>query len=277
MVEGFGYWSGRDVRLEFRPGEVDTGVVFVRRDLEGFPRVPARVCNRVETPRRTTLRFGDACVEMVEHVMSALSGLQIDNCEVWTDEPEMPGCDGSCEAVVAALDSAGVVDQEARRGVRVVREVLRLGDDRSWVEAAPATSGITTLEYRLDYGSEGPIGRQTLEIRLSPDSFRQELAASRTFVLESEAKAMVAEGMGFRATCRDLLVFGEQGPIDNELRFEDECVRHKLLDMVGDLALAGVDLLGRFTAYRSGHRLNGELVATMLAEKSPCGNLKRCA
>ena len=276
-VEGFGYWSGRDVRLEFRPAEVDTGVVFVRRDLEGRPQVPAQVCNRVETPRRTTLRLGDACVEMVEHVMAALAGLQIDNCEVWTDEPEMPGCDGSCQAIVAALDAAGVVEQEAPRPLRVVREVLRLGDERSWVEAAPPTSRWTTLEYRMDYGSDGPIGRQTLKIPMSPDSFRHELAASRTFVLESEADAMLAEGIGLRTTCRDLLVIGENGPVDNQLRFKDECVRHKILDMVGDLGLAGVDLLGRFTAYRSGHRLNGELVATLLAERTPCGNLKRCA
>jgi len=265
------------VRLEFRPAAVDTGVVFVRRDLSGWPRVPARVRNRVETPRRTTLRLGDACVEMVEHVMAALAGLRIDNCEVWTDEPEMPGCDGSCQAVVSALDGAGVLEQEARRPLVLVREVLRLGDSRSWVEAAPPDSLSTTLEYRLDYGSEGPIGRQTLEIPLSPESFRQELAPSRTFVLEAEAHAMVAAGMGLSTTCEDLLVFGENGPIANQLRFEDECVRHKILDMVGDLALAGVDFLGKFTAYRSGHRLNGELVAALLAERVPCGNLQDCA
>lgn len=265
------------MRLEFRPAEVDTGVVFVRRDLQGCPRIPARVRNRVETPRRTTLRFGDACVEMVEHVMAALAGLQIDNCEIWTDQPEMPGCDGSCQALVAALDSAGLLEQQAPRPLRIIREVLRLGNERSWVEVGPPTSRSTTLEYRMDYGPQGPIGRQTLELVLSPDTFRNELAASRTFVLESEADALVARGLGLRTSCRDLLVFGDHGPIDNQLRFADECVRHKILDMVGDLALAGVDLLGRFTSYCSGHRLNGELVATLLAESPARGNLKRCA
>ena len=265
------------MRLEFRPAEVDTGVIFVRRDLAGSPRIPAQVCNRVETPRRTTLRLGDACVEMVEHVMAALAGLQIDNCEVWTDEPEMPGCDGSCQAVVSALDGAGVVQQQAPRPLWIVREMLRLGNERSWIEAAPPTSRSSTIEYRLDYGADGPIGPQTLGVDISPDTFRHELAPSRTFVLESEANAMLAEGVGRRTTCRDLLVFGEDGPIDNQLRFEDECVRHKILDMVGDLALAGVDLLGRFTAYRSGHRLNSELVAALLVERSLSENLKRCA
>ena len=214
---------------------------------------------------------------MVEHVMAALAGLQIDNCEVWADEPEMPGCDGSCQAIVSAVDAVGTVEQEAPRPLRVIREVLRLGDERSWVEAAPPVARSTTLEYRMDYGPDGPIGRQTLEIELSPETFRRELAASRTFVLESEADALVAQGLGLRTTCQDLLVFGDDGPIENQLRFADECVRHKILDMIGDLALAGVDLLGRFTAYRSGHRLNGELVATLLAESLPCGNLKRCA
>ena len=189
----------------------------------------------------------------------------------------MPGCDGSCQAIVGALDSAGLVEQPAPRTQRVVREVLRLGDEQSWVEAAPPTSPTTTLEYRLDYGADSPIGRQTMQIALSPESFRQELAASRTFLLESEANAMMAQGIGLRTTCRDLLVLGENGPVDNELRFEDECVRHKILDLLGDLALAGVELLGSFTAYRSGHRLNGELVAMLAAEKPPCGNLKRCA
>ena len=216
-------------------------------------------------------------MEMVEHVMAALAGLQVDNCEVWTDEPEMPGFDGSCQAIVSALDGAGIVEQEAGRPQRVVREVLRLGDEQSWVEAAPPTSRFTTLEYRLDYGPDSHIVPQTLEVTLSPESFRHDLATSRTFVFESEANAMIAEGIGLRTTCRDLLVFGEHGPIDNQLRFEDECVRHKILDMIGDLALAGVDLLGKFTAYRSGHRLNGELVATLAAERAPSGNLNRCA
>ena len=107
VVEGFGYWSSRDVRLEFRPAPVDTGIVFVRKDLDGSPRIPADVAHRVEVPRRTTLQCGEARVDMVEHVMAALAGLQIDNCEVWTNEPEMPGCDGSSEAVRASPERRG--------------------------------------------------------------------------------------------------------------------------------------------------------------------------
>lgn len=133
------------------------------------------------------------------------------------------------------------------------------------------------LKYELDYGSGNPIGRQSLEITLSPRFFHMNLAPSRTFMLEAEAMAMKAQGLGQRVSCHDLLIFGPSGPIDNRLRFPDECVRHKLVDMVGDLAMTGCDLVGRFVAYRSGHRLNAELVGAILGSEQSKESLKRCA
>jgi UDP-3-O-acyl N-acetylglucosamine deacetylase len=276
-IEGFGYWSGEDVRLEFRPAEPGTGIVFVRGDLPGAPRIPAHIYHRVETPRRSSLRLGEAGVDMIEHVMGALAGLRIDNCEVWTDAAEMPGCDGSSLPFVAALDAAGIEEQPRPRPARVVRQVLRLGDEESWVEARPALDGQCILQYQLDYGPQTPIGRQEFQISLEPDTFRRELAPCRTFMLKSEAEWLLARGLGLRTTCRDLLVFDEQGPIDNLLRFPDECVRHKLLDMVGDLALTGCDLVGCFTAHRSGHRLNAELVRLLMSDTEVIGQWRRCA
>ena len=265
-VTGFGYWSGRDVSLEFRPAHAGTGVVFVRRDLKGCPRIPAQVAYRLDTPRRTSLLCGEASVEMVEHVLASLAGLGIDNCEVWTNAAEMPGCDGSATPFVEALDAAGVVEQDAVRACCVLCDVIRLGNEESWIEGRPVSSAAPVLQYKLDYGLQSPIGRQTFEIALTPDSFRTELAPCRTFMLKAEAEWLQTRGLGRRATFRDLLVYGEDGPIDNRERFPDECVRHKLLDMVGDLSLAGCDLIGRFTAYRSGHRLNAEMVRTLLAQ-----------
>ena len=276
-VEGFGYWEGRDVRLEFRPAEVHTGIVFVRCDLPGRPRIAAHVANRVEVPRRTTLCLGSARVDMIEHVLAALAGLQIDNCEVWTDQAEMPGCDGSSEPFVRALDAAGIVTQDAPRAYRVLSTLLRLGDAKSWVEARPSAHAGTVLRYQLDYGGQCTIGSQTFELTLTPESFRKEVAPSRTFVLKPEADWLLSQGLGGRATGRDLLVFGDQGPIDNTLRFSDECVRHKVLDMIGDLALAGCDWHGRFDAYRSGHRLNAELVRTLVARNEEVQFRRRCA
>ncbi|MEX2112448.1 MAG: UDP-3-O-acyl-N-acetylglucosamine deacetylase [Pirellulales bacterium] len=275
-VRGFGFWSGKDVTLQFRAAPPDTGVVFVRSDLAAA-RIPAVVANRIETPRRTTLTCGGAQVEMIEHVMAALAGLRIDNCEVWVDEPEMPGCDGSALPFVEALVAAGVVEQSAQRPRLVVRNVTRLGNDESWVEARPSGDVQMTVKFRLDYGSGNAIGRQTLQMVITPETFCKELAPCRTFVLAEEAEWLVSRGLGMRATYQNVLVFDENGPVENELRFRDECVRHKALDLVGDLAMAGCDLVGHFIAHRSGHRLNAELVRALLNEEEIVQSRRRSA
>jgi UDP-3-O-acyl N-acetylglucosamine deacetylase len=277
LVFGFGFWSGRDVTCEFRPAPPDTGIVFVRTDFEKPVRIAAVVANRIETPRRTTLSASGASVEMVEHVMAALAGLQIDNCEIRVDEAEMPGCDGSSLPFVAALDTAGIVEQAALRPRLVVRNITRLGNDESWVEARPTAAAQMSVKYRLDYGTGNAIGRQTLQLAVTPDSFRRELAPCRTFVLEQEAEWLVSRGLGKRATYQNVLVFDKNGPVENELRFRDECVRHKALDLVGDLALAGCDLVGHIIAHRSGHRLNAELVRALLNEEEIVEGRRRSA
>jgi len=222
--------------------------------------------NRIETPRRTTLASEGATVEMVEHILAALAGMRIDNCEVHVDRPEMPGCDGSSLPFVEVLNRAGIVAQNALRTRLVITETTRVGDEEAWVEARPQSADRLAIQYRLDYGPASPIGRQTIELEVLPDSFLKKLAPARTFILKSEADWLRSRGLGARVTCRDLLVIDESGPVDNPLRFEDECVRHKALDLVGDLALAGCDLAGSVIAHRSGHRLNAELVRVLLCE-----------
>jgi len=266
VVGGFGYWTGRDVSVEFRPAPPDAGVTFVRRDLAGQPRIRAVVANRVESPRRTVLKSGKASVEMVEHIMAALYGLHVDNCEVWVDAPEMPGCDGSSQAFVDALADSGFVTQPATRRALVVREPTRLGTGDCWIEARPNPAGVLSVKFHLDFGAGNSIGRQTLSLPITIDSFRRELAPSRTFLLKSEADWLTSQGLGKRTTTKDLLIFDTDGPIDNELRFHDECVRHKALDLVGDLSLAGCDLIGHFVAHKSGHRLNADLVRSLLSD-----------
>ncbi len=270
-VSGFGYWSGQDVQVEFRPAEVNTGIVFVRGDLARPVRIPVRVENRIEAPRRTVLRHGGASVEMIEHVMAALGGLHIDNCEVWVNAPEMPGLDGSSLPFVEALLGADPITQDATRATLVVRDVTRLGNADSWIEARPGAASTLSMKFHLDYGSGNAIGRQTLTLAVMPDSFRRELAPCRTFMLKAEADWLLAQGLGTRATLQDLLVFDAHGPIENELRFRDECVRHKALDLIGDLALAQCDFIGHFIAYRSGHRLNAELVRALMTEAQLIG------
>jgi UDP-3-O-acyl-N-acetylglucosamine deacetylase len=123
-----------------------------------------------------------------------------------------------------------------------------------------------SVKFHLDYGADNAIGRQTLTLAVTPESFRRELSPARTFMLKSEADWLLAQGLGKRATLQDLLVFDSQGPIDNELRYRDECVRHKTLDLIGDLSLAQCDFVGHFIAYRSGHRLNADLVRALVVE-----------
>ena len=265
------------MRVEFRPAEAGAGVVFVRDDLVPARRIPATIEHRIETPRRTTLSCDGAIVEMVEHVMAALWGLAIDNCEVHVDAPELPGCDGSSLAYVAALSAAGIVEQDELRRRLVVCEPARVGGDEAWVAAAPTQQGELRIKYRLDYGNRTPIGRQTLELTVTPETFVSQLAPARTFVLQQEAQWLRERGLGARATFRDLLVFDDEGPIDNHLRFKDECVRHKTLDLIGDLALAGCDVAGQITAHRSGHRLNAELVRALLAEGEVVEPLRKSA
>lgn len=277
VVEGFGYWSGQDARVEFRPAAPDTGIVFVRRDLATPCRIPAGIQRRIETPRRTTLALGSVAVEMVEHVLAALAGLRVDNCEVWVDRRELPGCDGSSQQFVAALLHAGVVQQAAQRARLVVTDITRVGDGEAWVEARPGPQDTLSVKYRLDYSECPAIGRQSFELNVTPQSFQTELAAARTFLLKQEADWLQQRGLGARVTYQDVLVIDDDGPIDNQLRFPDECVRHKTLDIVGDLALAGCDIVGRIVAQRSGHRLNAELVQALLAEGQIVHSLRRTA
>ncbi|MAT68970.1 MAG: UDP-3-O-[3-hydroxymyristoyl] N-acetylglucosamine deacetylase [Planctomycetaceae bacterium] len=266
VVHGFGYYSGLDVRVEFRPAAVDAGITFVRTDLGPSARIPVRSDLRVDVPRRTNLRLRGAEVAMVEHVLAALAGLHIDNCEVHVDQAEMPGCDGSALAFVEAIQAAGIKSQDAPARTLAVTRAVRIEHGNCWIEAAPDPSGALRIEYRLDYQHDAVLGRQTASTVVTPDSFSRELAPCRTFLLASEADQLRAAGLGQRVTSRDVLVFGEQGVIDNELRFANECARHKALDVLGDLALTGCRVSGHIVAYRSGHRLNAALAVRLLQQ-----------
>lgn len=265
-VEGFGYFSGQDVRVEFRPAAEGSGVTFIRGDLNSAARIPVSPQLRLDVPRRTTLKWHGARVDMVEHVLAALAGLAIDNCDVWVNAQEMPGCDGSALAFVEALDAVGIVEQSAPVRQLRVRRRVRVGDERNWIEASPPQAGGLSVAFELDYRAHPAIGRQTIRLNVHPDTFRTELAPCRTFLEEETARAMIAQGMGLRVTTQNLLIFGPNGPIENKLRFDNECVRHKVLDVVGDLALTGCEVQADVVAYRSGHRLHAELARQLMAQ-----------
>jgi len=262
-VSGFGYWGGLDVNVTFKPAEPGTGVVFVRTDVAGQPRIPALIHHRVQGPRRTTLVFDGCAVEMVEHILSALVGLQIDNCIVEVDNTEMPGMDGSSIAFAKALQSAGRIEQDKPRKKIVIHTPIRIEEKGGWVEAMPTAADRFELVYDMEYECPA-IGKQHSRYRLDQSTYQQQIAPARTFVLKHEAELLRQQGLGQRVSYQDLLVFEDDGPIDNTLNFEDECGRHKILDMIGDLALTGCDISGRVHGHKSGHRLNSQLAFAIL-------------
>jgi UDP-3-O-acyl-N-acetylglucosamine deacetylase len=209
---------------------------------------------------------------MVEHVLAALYAFQIDNCIIETTGCEMPGLDGSAFAFSCALRQAGIAIQDNRRKTLVINRSIRIGDDRQWIMATPSSTHGLSLEYRLDYGPNSSIRNATFAAEIDAHTFHHQIACARTFITKAEAEQLQAQGLAKHVTNRDLLVFAENGPIDNSLRFSDECARHKLLDLIGDLSLTGIDLSGRVVACRSGHKLNGrmadELIQSMLASET---------
>ncbi|WP_052561550.1 UDP-3-O-acyl-N-acetylglucosamine deacetylase [Gemmata sp. SH-PL17] len=258
-VEGVGFITGTRVSLRFLPAQPDTGLVFRRTDLPDAPTVPARAARVSGTQRRTTLGPQHTSITLVEHVLAALAGLRIDNCVVELDGAEPPGLDGSAAGFVSALSTVATVNQRTRRAIYGVSKPVVVRAPGATLGLHPATGSELRISYRLDYGPGSPIAPQTHTLAITPDTFAHELAPCRTFLTEPEAHGLRAQGVGRHLTGADLLVFGKYGPIENAVRFADEPARHKILDLIGDLALCGFDLAGHLVAYRSGHSLNVEL------------------
>ena len=268
-VAGVGFVTGRRVVARFHPAPPESGLAFRRTDLPHDVYVPARADRVTGTQRRTTLGPPEAGITLAEHVLAALAGLRIDNCLIELDGPEPPGLDGSSAGFVNALLTAGVVNQPARRPICTVDEtVLVRGPGASLAlhpNDDPADPELRA-SYRLDYGFGAAIPPQTHTASVAPATFAHDIAACRTFLTEPEAHALRSQGIGRHLRPADLLVFGARGPIENRTRFADEPARHKVLDLIGDLALCGFDLAGHVVAYRSGHALNVQLARALSAD-----------
>jgi len=266
---GLGLHSGQRVSLMLRPAPAGHGIAFRRTDL-GID-IPARFDHVVDTRLATVLALdGDeaARVGTVEHVMAALAGSGIDNALVEIDGPEPPVLDGSAAPFVFLIDCAGVVEQDAPRAVIDVRRVVRVSEGDAFAELRPAHPGSIGLDMALSIDfAAAAIGRQALSLSLTADSFRRELARARTFTLADEIERLRASGFA-KGGSLDNAVVVDQARVLNPsgLRMPDEFVRHKLLDAVGDLALAGAPLRGRFVAHRSGHALNNRLLRALFAD-----------
>lgn len=266
-LSGLGLFTGAPVTVRFKPAPVGSGVTFVRVDQPTGVRIAAHVENLSKRARRTSLRNGTLMIETVEHCLAAIRGLAIDNIDVELDNSELPGVDGSSQPFAEALLEAGVEEQDAERRVLEVREMVRVTEDDAELVAWPGDPRRLELIYELDYGPQTAIGRQLYQVSLDTDTFLREVAPARTFVTEGEAQALRSAGQGVHLGYSDILVIGNDGPIQNEYRFPDECVRHKVLDLIGDLMLTGRPVCGRVYARKSGHSLNHELVRRLLEQE----------
>lgn len=263
-ADGVGLHTGAKVHLKASPGDPDTGLVFIRTDLPDEDPIPATFQYVDENPRRTTLRNGKAEVNTVEHLCAAMMGLGIDNLEVELDGPEIPGMDGSALPFFSLLQDAGVVEQKVPRRLYEITESLAFAVGDSSLAIAPHDGESLTLSYTLDYPNTS-VGSQFFSVDVNEEAFREKIAPARTFCFEAEVEELRKNGLGLGADTQNTLVIRNGSVVENQLRFNDEFVRHKILDLMGDLFLCGVDLKGRIMATKTGHAANRMLVKELVA------------
>jgi UDP-3-O-[3-hydroxymyristoyl] N-acetylglucosamine deacetylase/3-hydroxyacyl-[acyl-carrier-protein] dehydratase len=259
-LTGRGLFGGQEANVTFRPAPEDTGIVFVRTDIGSAMRIPATAPHIAERSRRTSIKKGEVSIETVEHCLAAIRALGIDNLFIEVEGPELPAPDCSSAEYVRILKAAGVVEQKSERKEFVIRKLLTVTAGDATIYALPDSDGELNITYDLDYSDHAGIGRQIYSYRLAPDSFETHMAPARSFLLEVEARQFQARGLGTHIGPQEILVIGADGPIKNTYRFPNECVRHKIVDLIGDLTLVGRPVIGRIVAYKSGHALNQQLV-----------------
>jgi len=259
-IAGKGMFGGKDARAVFRPAPAGSGIVFVRTDVPEPVRISAVASNLAERSRRTTIKRGPVSIETIEHCLAALSAMEIDNVLIEVDGPELPAPDCSSAEYFKVLKHVGAVEQDVKRKEFVIREPISIASGDASIYALPYSDDELSITYDLDYGGHTGIGRQIFSCQVTAESFEKNLAPARTFLLEAEAKQFQARGVGTHLSPRDILVINSDGPIKNSFRFPNECVRHKIVDLIGDLVLVGRPVRGRIVAYKSGHSLNQQLV-----------------
>ena len=257
---GIGLHSGETINARLLPAPVGSGIEFIRTDLPDAPSIPALITYHNPKARATRLSRDGAHVETVEHFLAACAGLGVDNLKVELSGPEFPGLDGSAQPLIEFFEQAGLVEQrEEARHFKLDEPVyVRSGD--STLVALPADSEHLTVQYVASFDEPG-VQSGTFQMEVTPENFQREIAPARTFCLASEVEALQAAGLGKGANRSNTLVLGDP---DTEFRMADEPVRHKILDLMGDLRLLGAELSAHIIATRTGHAANAELVRQLL-------------
>ena len=269
-VTGIGVHSGKPASVILHPAEANSGIVFLRTGLPGgIDRlIPARHTLVSATVLCTIIGEAQSgSVSTIEHLLAALAGLSIDNVLIEIDGPEVPIVDGSAAPFVDAIDAAGLRTQSAaRRYLRILKPV-RVQQGRAWAELQPHSRGFR-LEVEIDFDTP-LIGRQKTAINLDPQSFRKDLARARTFGFMCDVEKLWKAGFALGASLENTVAIGDDAVVNPEgTRWPDEFSRHKTLDAVGDLALAGAPILGLYRSYCGGHRLNFSVLEALFADRT---------
>ena len=257
FFEGAGVHSGKPSEVACRPLDVDQGIIFKRTDLEAKPEWLLRdfdgVQDQIGVGQRSFLKSEQGQIDTIEHIMAAIWGLGISNLLIEVHGSEIPILDGSSMDFIHAFEKAGLETQAGLRPLFTVTEPLFVHSQKAAILILPHETFRVT--YTLDYDCPSLRG-QTVSYEIDEDVFKKEIAPARTFCSERESQILVDEGFGKGATYQNTLVMGDRGPLENTLRFPDECARHKVLDFLGDLGLLGFDFKAQIVAVRSGHELN---------------------
>jgi UDP-3-O-acyl N-acetylglucosamine deacetylase len=252
-MTGTSLHEGHPVTLTLRPAAAGSGYTLVRMD-KGGAKIAVHPRNIRDVQRRTLLSENGVEVHTVEHVLAALYGMGVDNAVIELSAPEPPAGDGSSHEFVQLIKQAGINQLDAERTTFTQTEPAEVGDQKSSIKVEPNADGLL-VEYTLDYGVPFML-RSTVGFKVTPETFEKSIGPARTFCLEAEAKALQAMGFGKGANTKNTLVVGPNGPLENALRYPDEYARHKLLDVIGDLAVTGLRLNAKVTAIKSGHSQN---------------------
>jgi UDP-3-O-[3-hydroxymyristoyl] N-acetylglucosamine deacetylase len=267
-VTGIGVHSGLPVTLTIHPADAGSGITFLRTGIEGCPDREVRADVRAVTATEFATVLGDAegpLCSTAEHVLAALSGLGVDNAMIEIDGPEVPIMDGSAAAFVTAIEQAGIVTLPAPRRYIQILKPVRVARGDCFGELRPYPQGFR-LEIEIAFDNV-LIGRQAIAFDLTPESFRREVARARTFGFMQDVSKLWSAGYALGATFDNTLVVSDDRVLNAEgLRFADEFVRHKALDAIGDLALAGAPLIGAYRSIRGGHKLNHAVLCALMAD-----------
>lgn len=262
VIEGRGLQTGARATLRLKSSPANSGINFIRTDLANKPLLNLQSINSSEMnsaapERRTTLVMGPLQIQTTEHFLAALSGLGIDNIVAELDNAELPGLDGSAKIFADSIKKAGIIEQDAPKKTLKVNNALWVGSGDSIIIALPDDK--FKVSYTLSYDNPF-LGDQFFSACITESTFEKEIAPARTFCMETEAAELLKRGLGKGADYDNTLVIGKDGPIKTKLRFPDEPVRHKVLDLVGDLYILGMQVQGHIIAIKSGHKLNMEMV-----------------